>query len=97
MRCGVVLVEAYTVEAERVHFFPDREMFLVSARRDLGVEVIARQRIGQMAVCLVLVEVLVVGEEVEKIDFHGQIPCANSARSSDVRGINVGVMCQGGR
>ena len=39
-----------------------------------AVEMIARQRVGQMTVGLVLVEMLVVGQQVEKIDFHGLIP-----------------------
>jgi hypothetical protein len=50
-----------------------------------------------MAVRLVLVEVLVIGEKIEQIDFHGQIPCAKARSSSDVRGLAVRAICQAGR
>src|SRR5512140_1433064 len=38
-----------------------------------------------MTVGLVLAEVLVVGQKIEEIDFHGQIPCAIRASSLAVR------------
>ena len=45
-------------------------MLLVGARADLGVPMIARQRIGDELVALVVLEVVVVGQQVEDEDFH---------------------------
>ena len=70
--CGVVWCsfKPDAVEAELVHLLPDLEMLLVGARADLGIPMVARQRIGDQLVALVVLEVAVVGQQVEDEDFH---------------------------
>ena len=70
VRRGVVLVQADAVEAELVHLLPGFEVLCIGARADLRIEMIARQRVGDVLVALVVVEVLAVGQQVEDEDFH---------------------------
>ena len=70
MRRGVVLVQADAVVAEPVHLLPHREMLLVGARRDLRLEIGARQRKRHVPPRLELVEVAVIGQQVEQEDLH---------------------------
>ena len=67
-----MLVEADAVVAEPVHLLPGVEMLGVGAHRDVGLEVLLAQRIGQLGrAVLQVVEVLAVGEQIEDEDFHG--------------------------
>ena len=65
-----MLVQADAVVAELVHLLPALEVLFVGPRRDLGIEVIQRQRVGEVLGFLVLVEMLGVGQQVEDEDFH---------------------------
>jgi hypothetical protein len=62
-------------------------MLRIGARRDLRIEMAARQRPGQEPLRLELIKVPVVGEEIESIR-HGAAGLVISARS----GIGVKIM-----
>ncbi len=98
--CGVVWcsLRPRPSKPSAIHLLPDREVLLVGARGDLGVEVLAGQRIGDEAAGLELVEVLPVRQQVHQIDFHeisgdfmgeeGEWPpaCQTVSRTYTVRG-----------
>ena len=57
-----MLVEAQTVETQTLHLIPDLEMLLIGARGHLGVEMLAGQGIGQIALGFGEIEMAVVGQ-----------------------------------
>ncbi len=67
---AVMLVEADAVIAEPVELLPGGEMLGIGARRDLGLEMLLRQRIGQLAADFQMVELLAIGQQVKDKDFH---------------------------
>ena len=69
-----MLVEADAVIAEPVHLFPGFEMLGIGAHRNIGLEVAAGERIGELAANLEMVELFAIGEQVEDEDFHGAFP-----------------------
>src|SRR5471032_3232315 len=75
----MMFVEADAVIAEPVHFLPGIEMFGIGANRDVGLEVAVRQRIGQFAADLEMVELFAIGEQIEDEDLHGHVPSDNMA------------------
>ena len=72
----MILVEADAVKAELVHLLPGFEMFGIGAHRDLGLEVAVRERIGQFAADLEMVELFAIGEQVKDENLHGVLPIA---------------------
>ncbi len=66
----MVLVEPDAVIAEPVHLLPGLEMLGIGAHRDLGFEVLLRQRIGQLVADLQMVELFAIGQEIEDEDLH---------------------------
>ena len=67
---AVMLVEADAIIAEPVELLPGGEMLGVGARRDLGREMLSRQRIGQLAADFQMFELLAIGQQVKDKDFH---------------------------
>ena len=65
-----MLVEADAVVAEPVELLPGLEMLGVGAHRDVGLEVLLGQRIGQLVADLQMVEVLAIGQQIEDEDLH---------------------------
>src|SRR5437764_7329322 len=77
VRRAVMLVEADPVIAETVERLPGVEMLLIGALGGGGVEMALRQRIGQLGLAaLQMIEIGVVGEQVENKDFHCAASCA---------------------
>ena len=70
----MMLVEADAVIAELVHLLPGVEMLGIGAHRDIGLEVAAGKRVGELAADLEMVELFAIGEQVEDEDFHGAFP-----------------------
>src|SRR5215469_11197112 len=70
----MVLVEADTVIAELIHLLPGFEMLGIGAHRDVGLEVAAGERVGELAADLEMVELFAIGEQVEDEDFHARFP-----------------------
>src|SRR5271170_8038944 len=66
----MVLVEPDPVIAEPVKLFPRVEVLGIGSRRDLRIEVLLRQRIGQFAADLQMVQLLPIGQQIEDKDFH---------------------------
>src|SRR5689334_22513544 len=69
-----MLVEADAVIAEFVHLLPGFEVLGIGAHRDVGLEVAAGERVGELASDLEMVELFAIGEQVEDEDFHGALP-----------------------
>ena len=85
VRRGVVLVQPDAVVAEPVHLLPHGEMLLVGARRDLRLEIGARQRKRHVPAGLELVEMAVERQEVEQEDLHERLVFA-TGRGADGSG-----------
>jgi hypothetical protein len=66
----MVLVEPDAVITQAVQFLPGLEVLGIGPRRDLGVEVFFRQRIGQLVADFQVPELLAVSKEIEDKDFH---------------------------
>ena len=61
----MMLVEADAVIAEAVHLLPGFEVLGIGPERDVGLEVAVRQRVGQLAADLEMIELFAVGQQVE--------------------------------
>src|SRR5438067_1084499 len=73
----MVLVEADPVIAEAVERLPGVEMLLIGAFRGGGVEMAPRQRVGQLGLAaLQVVEIGVIGQQIEDKDLHCAASCA---------------------
>ena len=79
----MMLVEADAVEAEPVGLFPRGEMLGIGPDRNVRIEMLPRQRIGQLGSHFQMVELLAIGEEIEKKHLHRAPPLriAAAARS----------------
>src|SRR5947209_20633156 len=88
----MVLVEADPVIAETVECFPGVEMLLLGAHRGGGIEMPLRQRVGQLGVAaLQMVEIGVVGQQVEDKDFHSAASVATRRCTRSPRNANSAV------
>ena len=58
----MVLVESDAVIAEAIHFLPGIKVFGVGANCDVGLEVLARKRVGQFAADLKMTKLFPVSE-----------------------------------
>ena len=66
----MMLVEPDPVIAEPVELLPGVEMLGIGPRRDFGLEMPFRQRIGQLVADLQMIELLAIGQEIKDKDFH---------------------------
>jgi hypothetical protein len=69
-----MLVKADAVVAEPIHLLPGLEMLGIGANRDVGLEITVRERVGQLAADLEMVELFAVGEQIKDEDLHGALP-----------------------
>jgi hypothetical protein len=72
----MMLVETDAVIAEAVQLFPGGKVLGVSADGDLRPEITFRQRIGQLAADLQMIELLAISQQVEDKDLHRVLPKA---------------------
>src|SRR5664279_5059206 len=70
----MMLVEADAVITEPIHFLPGIEMFGVGPNGDVGLEISVRQRVGEFAANLEMVELFAVSEQIEDEYLHGRVP-----------------------
>src|SRR5204863_5139065 len=76
VRRAVVLVEADPVIAKAVERFPGVEVLLIGALGRRGIEMPFGERVGELGLAaLQMVEIGVVGQEVEDEDFHSAASC----------------------
>src|SRR5205814_2254053 len=76
VRRAVMLVEADPVIAKAVERLPGVEMLLIGAHRRRGIEMAFGERVGELGLAaLQMVEIGVVGQEVEDKDFHSAASC----------------------
>ncbi len=66
----MMLVEPDPVIAEPVHLLPGGEMLGIGARRDFRLEVLFRERIGQFAADLEMLELFAIRQQVKDEHFH---------------------------
>src|ERR1700722_16013325 len=69
-----MLVEADAVVTEPVPLLPGFQMLGVGPNRDVGLEIPVRERVGQLAADLEMVELFAVGEQIKDENFHGALP-----------------------
>src|ERR1019366_7539393 len=74
VRRTMMFIETDAVIAETVHFFPGIEMLGVGANGHVRLEVPVRQRVGEFAADLEMVELFAIGEQVENENFHDALP-----------------------
>jgi hypothetical protein len=65
-----MLVEPDAVIAQPIELFPGFEVLGIGAYCDVGLEMLLRQRVGQLASDLQVFELLTVGQEIEYKNFH---------------------------
>ena len=70
----MMLVEADAVIAEPVHLFPGFEMLGIGAHRHVGFEVAVRERVGELAADLEMIELFAIGEQVKDENLHDVLP-----------------------
>ena len=76
VRRAVVLVEADPVIAKAVERLPGVEMLLIGALGRRGIEMALGERVGELGLAaLQMVEIGVVGQEIEDKDFHSAASC----------------------
>jgi hypothetical protein len=82
-----MLVEPGAVIAEPIELLPSLEMFGIGPCRDLRLEILLRQRIGQLVADLQMLELFTVRQEIENEDLHRIVPPGRcSAMTRDGRG-----------
>ena len=87
-----MLVEPDPVIAAFVEQLPGVEMLLIGAHRRVAVEILAGQRVGQLGLAaLQMIEIGVVGQQVEDEDFHGVASSICSAATRLPRNANSAV------
>ena len=76
----MVLVETHAIVPELVHLLPHGEMLLVGTRRDLRIEIRARQRERHVPARLELVEVPIERQQVEQKNLHDKLVLGRARR-----------------
>src|SRR6516165_7213508 len=76
-----MLVEPDAVITQPVELLPRLEMFGIGPRRDLGLEIFVRQRIGQLVADLQMIELFTISQEIEYEDFHRIAPHPPASRA----------------
>ncbi len=66
----MMLVEPDPVIAEPVQFLPGFEMLGIGPDGDFGLEMPARQRIGELVADFQMVELFAIGQQIEDEDLH---------------------------
>jgi len=84
---AVVLVEPDAVIPQPIELLPSLEVFGIGSRRNLRLEILLWQRVGQLVADLQVLELFAVSQEIEYKNLHRITLCgARSAAGRDGRG-----------